>query len=355
MIRVLATRWRNSGLRLLLKRKRAAQILGASETRYRRLFETAQDGILILDAENGKIVDVNPFLIAMLGYSKEQFFEKYIWEIGAFKDVVANKENFLELQERAYIRYEDLPLETAAGASIQVEFVSNVYLVDGHKVVQCNIRNISDRKIAEEKVEALLKEKELILKEVHHRIKNNMYTISTLLSLQANTIDNPAAKAALEDAESRVQSMMVLYNKLFDSPNYDSVSVVGYLSSLVDQILTNFPSKNAVRIEENIGEFELDAGKLQPLGIILNELLTNIMKHAFTGRFGGVISVSAALNGDRVSIGIRDNGNGIPDTVDFRNSTGFGLKLVRELIQQIKGTIRIERDAGTKIGLEFDR
>jgi PAS domain S-box-containing protein len=128
MIRILANRWRNSGLRLLLKRKRAAQILSASETRYRRLFETAQDGILILDAENGKIVDVNPFLIAMLGYSKEQFFEKYIWEIGAFKDVVANKENFLELQERAYIRYEDLPLESAAGASIQVEFVSNGYL-----------------------------------------------------------------------------------------------------------------------------------------------------------------------------------------------------------------------------------
>ena len=99
--------------------------------------------------------------------------------------------------------------------------------------------------------------------------------------------------------------MMVLYNKLFDSPNYDSVSVVGYLSSSVDQILTNFPSRDAVRIEENIDEFELDAGKLQPLGIILNELLTNIMKHAFTGRSDGVISVSAALSGNRVSIGCR--------------------------------------------------
>jgi len=130
-------------------RKQAEEALSASETRYRRLFESAKDGILILDAETGKITDVNPFLIELLGYSKEQFLEKEIWEIGFFKDIIANHDKFLELQEQEYVRYEDLPLETSHGRKIYVEFVSNVYLVNNQKVIQCNIRDITERKLAE--------------------------------------------------------------------------------------------------------------------------------------------------------------------------------------------------------------
>ncbi len=120
--------------------------LTASEVRYRRLFESAKDGILILDAKSGKILDANPFLIDLLGFSKEEFIEKEIWEIGLFRDVAANKEKFLELQQQEYVRYEDLPLETVNGRKINVEFVSNVYLENDHKIIQCNIRDITDRK-----------------------------------------------------------------------------------------------------------------------------------------------------------------------------------------------------------------
>jgi PAS domain S-box-containing protein len=129
---------------------RAENALRASEIRYRRLFEAAQDGILILDAETGQIVDVNPFLIDMLGFSREQFLAKKLWEIGHFKDIVANKDNFSELQRREYIRYEDLPMESADGRHIDVEFVSNVYMVGDKRVIQCNIRDITERKHAEE-------------------------------------------------------------------------------------------------------------------------------------------------------------------------------------------------------------
>ena len=137
-------------IRNITERKLAEEAKIASEMRYRRLFETAQDGILILDADTGQIVEVNPFLIAMLGFSREQFLGKKIWEIGLFKDIVANKDNFGELQRKEYIRYEDLPLETADGRHIAVEFVSNVYMVNNKKVIQCNIRNITDRKLVEE-------------------------------------------------------------------------------------------------------------------------------------------------------------------------------------------------------------
>jgi len=138
----------------ITERKQMADKLAASEGRYRRLFETAKDGILILDAASGRVVDVNPFLSELLGYSHTFFLGKQLWEIGLFKDIVASKEAFLELQATDYIRYEDLPLETADGRKIAVEFISSVYRVDGAKVIQCSIRDITERRNAEAEAKA---------------------------------------------------------------------------------------------------------------------------------------------------------------------------------------------------------
>jgi PAS domain S-box-containing protein len=138
----------------------AQKALEDSETRYRRLFETAKDGILILDFKTGQIDDVNPFLVEMLGYTHSEFVGKKLWEIGPFKDIPASRAAFSELQAKGVIRYDDLPLETKDGRRINVEFVSNVYPVDGTQVVQCNIRDITERVRAE----AALK-----ISETHHR------------------------------------------------------------------------------------------------------------------------------------------------------------------------------------------
>jgi CRP/FNR family cyclic AMP-dependent transcriptional regulator len=131
--------------------KHSEEALRASELRYRRLFETAKDGILILDAKTGQITDVNPFLVNLLGYSHDEFIGTPLWEIGPFKDIKECKLTFLELQEKEYIRYESLPLETKDGRPVAVEFVSNVYgLNGGTRVIQCNIRDITKRKQAED-------------------------------------------------------------------------------------------------------------------------------------------------------------------------------------------------------------
>jgi PAS domain S-box-containing protein len=141
-------------IRHAIERKKAEKELRTSEVCYRRLFESAQDGILLLDAGTGMITDANPFLIQMLGYSLAQLQGKKIWEIGQFKDIVANQDKFQELQQQGYVHYSNLPLESSGGRRIEVEFVSNVYPVNHHQVVQCNIRDVTARKQAEAALKA---------------------------------------------------------------------------------------------------------------------------------------------------------------------------------------------------------
>ena len=135
--------------------KEAKRALEVSESRYRRLFEAAKDGILIIDPATGQILDVNPFMMELLGYSRDEVLGKRLWELGAFKDTEMSKAAFRELQAKGYVRYENLPLESKAGAPRFVEFVSNVYDVGDAKVAQCNIRDITSRKQAEEGVRKL--------------------------------------------------------------------------------------------------------------------------------------------------------------------------------------------------------
>ena len=150
----------------------AEQALLDSEMRFRRLFETAKDGIFILDAETGQITEANPYLTELLGYSLKDLLGKRLWEIGPFKDIKASQSAFQELQQRDYIRYEDLPLRAKDGRQVEVEFVSNVYSVGEKRVIQCNIREISQRKRAEE----ALRESEERYRELFENANDIIYT-----------------------------------------------------------------------------------------------------------------------------------------------------------------------------------
>ena len=177
------------------------EALKISETRYRRLFETAQDGILILDAETGQIADVNPFLVEMLGYSYADFLGKKLWEIGPFKNIKASKDSFLELQDKGYVRFEDLPLETKDGRQIAVEFVSNVYLVNQYKVIQCNIRDITERKLLAE----VLQTTHL---ELEQRVEERTVEIRTANEqLRQEIEERRQAEASLSRALSEIETL----------------------------------------------------------------------------------------------------------------------------------------------------
>lgn len=212
-----------------------------------------------------------------------------------------------------------------------------------------------ERKLAEDRIKNLLDEKELLLREIHHRVKNNLLTIMNLLQLQSDTLTEPSALDALLDARGRVWSMLMMYEKLYETPDFKNMSVKNYFSSLVEEIVKLFPKSEKVTIEKTLEDFLLDTNTLLPLGIIVNELITNTMKHAFLHRDGvGTIRIKTALQNGHVTLEIQDDGIGIPESVDLNNSTGFGLQLVGLLTQQLKGSVKILREQGTRFVLEFD-
>ncbi len=213
--------------------------------------------------------------------------------------------------------------------------------------------DITDRKRAEEKVSALLLENELLLRETHHRIKNNMGVMYGLLSLQADSQEDDSCRGILTDAALRVQSMMVLYDKLYRTGNYRELSIRDFLPPLIDEIAQVFPSGPLVKMDIRIEDILLGEKILSPLGIIVNELITNSLKYAFTNASEGLITVSVSKKDNLVTMVYADNGVGIPETVTLENSTGFGMRLIAMLVQQIKGSVTIERGHGTKYVIEF--
>ena len=213
--------------------------------------------------------------------------------------------------------------------------------------------DITERRQAEGKIKTLLAEKRSLLNEVHHRIKNVLYSINSLLTLQASEASPADGRVSLLEAANRVQSMMMLYDKLQQSTDFLSVSGQAYLSSLADAIVANFSGPLPVTLEKSIQDCPLGAAICQPLGLILNELLTNIMRHAFVEKSSGNALVTFQVDDGWGVLVVQDDGRGLPDSIDFKKSRTLGLRLVYLLSNQIGGTVRAERGNGTKVIVEF--
>lgn len=374
----------------ITEQRRAAQALTVSETRYRRLFETAQDGILILDADTGRIFDANPFLVAMLGYDRDELVGRELWEVGPFKDIEASRVAFRRLQQEGYIRYEDLPLQTRDGRAIAVEFVSNVYLVDHSRVIQCNIRDVTDRKRAEEalrEAHSLLEkrvadrtaelarvndaltaevaghkqaesarlellgrlalaeeaERRRLARELHDQMGQHLTALSLgLKSLRDSTADDSAARARLQQLQELADLMGREAHQLALDLRPTALDDLGLLTAL-----TNYVESWAERsgLEADFHSTGLDGERLPPavetaLYRVAQEALTNVLKHARAHR----VSVILRRAPHEIIAVIEDDGRGFNAAAP--GAGRLGVLGMRERLALVGGALTLESNPG---------
>lgn len=224
------------------------------------------------------------------------------------------------------------------------------------RMVGCHI-DITRRKQIEELARKQLDEKEILLKEVHHRIKNNITSIETLLSMQLLSIENIEAASIIQDAVAQIKSMRILYEKLLVSKGYSEVSTKEYTESLIDAIIEVYPNSKDVVLDKQIVDFNLDTKSIIAFGIIINELLTNVFKYAYENNENNHLSIVLDRDDNHVTLIIQDNGVGINERKKdekLNKSTGFGLEIVEMLARQLDGTFTIEDNNGTRSVLEFN-
>jgi PAS domain S-box-containing protein len=320
------------------ERQSAYQALKSSEMRYRRLFEAAQDGILILNAETGQIDDVNPFLTDMLGYTREQLLGNKLWEIGPFKDTKASKAEFGELQREAYVRYEDLPLETSAGKSINVEFVSNLYQVNGGKVIQCNIRDITKRKQAEGKLKEsrqrlqtlsrrLVKiqetERRHLARELHDEIGQGLTVAELNLQAMLQLLGTGALAPRLQEslyAVERVQEQVHDLSLNLRPSMLDDLGLEPALRWYTERQAALAGLQAEVRAAPL--EQRLDPAIETECFRVAQEALTNVVKHAKAH----TVTVELTRSDEQVHLWVRDDGVGF-DVASVRNQAVRGASL----------------------------
>lgn len=220
--------------------------------------------------------------------------------------------------------------------------------------VLITFKDVTKRKEAEEKLKNELLEKDIILKEVHHRIKNNITSIGILLKMQANQIDNSEAKSILNEAQTRVESMKLIYDKLLINNDYNEISISEYMNDLVDAIESSFFRDKSIIINKDIDHILLPVKTVYSLGIIINELITNSMKYAFDNITNPIIDISLKNQETRITLSIKDNGVGLPDNyLSKKTSSGFGISLVKLLAKQLKADIKFDSNNGTECSLTF--
>jgi PAS domain S-box-containing protein len=363
--------------------------LRISELRYRRLFEAARDGILILDAVTLKITDVNPFMTELLGYSHAEFLGKELWEIGLFSDKEASQAAFKELQRTGYLRYEDLPLQDTNGKLRDVEFVSNVYEEDSHQVIQCNIRDITDRKRAEKERTLRLAAaqsaraeadsanvvKDEFLATLSHELRTPLTSILGWSHLLTDgRLDKQQTARAIETIARNARAQGRLIDELLDISRITTgklcldlraVKLAPLIQAVVDDVRPTADARSInlkTAFDSHVGPILGDPDRLQQ---IVWNLLTNAIK--FTPE-GGDVHVCLERNDSHALITVNDSGQGIAtehlphvferfrqaDSSNTRSNSGLGLGLsiVRQLVELHRGTVTAE-SSGENAGATF--
>jgi PAS domain S-box-containing protein len=337
-------------------RRQAEAALRDAEIRYHLLFEHSPDGIVIIDPATARPLEFNETAHRQLGYSREEFARLSISDLDAFETPEETKAQITNVIREGRKDFETLH-RTRQGEIRNIQVKAQITEILGHPVYHCIWRDITERKRTEEALRTSLQEKEILIREVHHRVKNNMQVISGLLDLQASSSGNPELTEMLDETQSRIRSMALIHEKLYDSKDFTRIDLAGYVRTLSQELFQAYkinPGEIDLIIQTD-GAVYVDISKAIPCGLILNELISNALKHAFPGNEPGKLEIIIRETKDtEVEILVRDNGLGIPDDVDIHKPQTMGLHLVNGLvIHQLDGQIEVIRDAGTEFRIKF--
>ena len=340
--------------------RQAEESLRASEKRFRSIFEHAPIGIAIVSLD-GRWLSVNNATCAIVGYTRMELEQMTFHQVTLPDDLQADLDHVQQLMEGSAPSYQmEKRYVRKDGQLVWVLLTVTLLRDETGKPLYflSQIMNISDRKQKEQTIAAALAEKEVLLKEVYHRVKNNLQVVSSLFNLQLRTLPEGEARTALRESANRVRAMALVHEKLYRSSNLSSIALDGYIEDMCRQLGTlGAVSQRDIRITTELEPIEIDLEMAVPVGLQLNELISNSLKHGFPDDRPGHLHIRLARRApgsDTITLEVTDNGIGLPVGLDPKTSTSLGLKLVASLAAQIDGEFDIaSRDDGTHASLTF--
>jgi len=343
-------------IRDITERRKAEEALHTANVYNRRLIEASLDPLVTIGPD-GKITDVNAATEVVTGYTRTELIGTEFSEY--FTNPEQARAGYKEVFRVGSVRDYPLELRHRDGHVTSVLYNASVYRDDKGQVagVFAAARDITDRKLAEEQLRALLQEKEILIREAHHRVKNNMQVMLGLLDLQAASNKNPKLIEMLNEGKSRIRAMALIHERLYDSKDFARIDLASYTKTLSQELFQAYKinSRKIDLIIQTDGAVYVDISKATPCGLILNELISNALKHAFPGDEPGKLEIIIReTKNAEIEILFRDNGLGIPDDVDTYQSSSVGLHLVNGLvINQLDGQIKVVRGTGTEFRIKF--
>lgn len=340
----------------ITERKMAKDALKESEEKYRTLFESDPDYTILLGMD-GVLLDVNHAAVQVTGLSKDEFIGKNFKDLKIFPedDLNLHKDKYSRLFAGEYVAPYESRIYDRNGKIRWVQTILTVIKKEETPDLVLIINSdIDKRKKDEDKIKASLEEKEILLKEIHHRVKNNLQIISSLLDLQKGYIkDNQPAVNVLTESQNRVLSMAMIHEMIYQSEDLNQINISEYIRSLISNLFHSYGGQSTITSLLTVEQIYLNIETAIPLGLIITELITNSLKYAFPKDKNGEIAVNLTNKDGKYELIISDNGVGMPDEINFNTVTTLGLRLVKSLSNQLDGKIKIDKANGTQYNIIF--
>jgi PAS domain S-box-containing protein len=332
------------------ERRKAEEELSEKEEHFRKLSEATLEGIMI--TEKDILLETNQTFADMFGYDRSE-----VAGIQVMKVVAPESHELVRKNIRSGF---DKPYESVcvkkSGEPFPVEVCGKAIHYKGKAARVTAIRDITELKKAEEQIRRSLKEKEVLLQEIHHRVKNNMTVVSSLLKLQSDKVEDERYREMFYDCMGRIRTMASVHDKLYQAENMDKIIFSSYIRDMAEEVFRSYDLSSRLKLITDVDDITLGIAASTPCGLIVNELITNALKYAFPeDREGEIVVALYMLDNDEIEMTVSDNGVGIPEEIDFSSTDSLGLSLIKALVMQLQGNIELKKENGTEFKIIFRR